>query len=148
MPEGRLWAGKRAHTDGPEGLAVAPGLGMGAEADMPLFKQFLDLYGRLSFLNEDGSLNVKTIVFYTSEIMLQCGMSGDDTKPETVAGVRIYPQDYFCPMDHTRGNLLKITENTRSIHHYDASWMDYSALHKLLSRIKKWIIRMYYTIKK
>ena len=97
--------------------------------------------------NEDGSLNTKTIVFYTSRILLQSGLSGDDYTPQQVAGVWIYPKEYFCPMDHTRGNWLRITGNTRSIHHYDASWLDRSALHRFLARIKKWLVRRYYSIK-
>ena len=132
---------------GLEGLAVAPGLGIGAEAGMPLFKRFLDLYGGLSFINEDGSLNTRTIVYNTTEILLESGLSGNDTEAECVSGVWIYPHDYFCPMDHTRGNFLRITENTRSIHHYDASWVEQTAIRKTLGKIKKAIIRLFYTFK-
>ena len=130
-----------------DGLAVAPGLGIGAEAGMPLFKKFLDLYDRQSFITEDGTLNTKSIVYYTSEALLEAGMGGNDPEPEFVAGVWIYPQDYFCPMDHTRGNYLRITSNTRSIHHYDASWVDYSVMHRLLSNIKKWAVRQFISLK-
>lgn len=143
-------AGARLSTmfpDGPQGLAVAPGLGMGAEVGMPLFKQYLDMYSSVSFFNEDGTMNTRTIVYYTSEVLLRCGLSGNDSEPEQVAGVWIYPHDWFCPMDHTRGNLLRITENTRSIHHYDASWTGYSAFHKALGKIKKIIVRLYYSIR-
>lgn len=130
-----------------DGLAVAPGLGIGAEAAMPLFKSFLDLYGRLSFINEDGSLNTRTIVYNTSEVLLDYGLSGNDSGIECVGGVWIYPHDYFCPMDHTKGNYLRITDNTRSIHHYDASWVDQTAIHKVLAKVKKTIIRLIYTIR-
>ena len=128
------------------GLAVAPGLGIGAEAGMPLFKKFLAAYEGRAFVNKDGPLNTKTIVYYASEVLLQCGMSGNDAEPELVDSVWVYPHDYFCPMDHTRGNLITITDNTRSIHHYEASWVDQSALHKLMAGIKKWVIRRYYSI--
>ena len=41
---------------------------------------------------------------------------------------RIYPADYFNPMDMNTGEI-KITENTYSIHHYASSWVDgYSRL--------------------
>ncbi len=134
--------------DATGGLAVAPGLGMSAEAGMPLFKKFLDFYGNLSFINADGSRNLKSIVFHTSEVLLGCGLTANDAEPEQIEGVWIYPADYFCPMDHTKGNLLQITDNTRTIHHYDASWVDRSALHKRLAGLKKWVVRQYYTINK
>ena len=130
-----------------DGLAVAPGLGIGAEAGMSIFKTFLDGYGRRPFIDEDGSLNTKSIVYYTSEALLDAGMSGNDSEPESVAGLWIYPHDYFCPMDHTRGNYLRITGNTRSIHHYDASWVDESNIHRFLSRIKKWAVRQFISLK-
>lgn len=42
---------------------------------------------------------------------------------QKVAGVYIYPADYFCPMNYETGELT-LTENTRSIHHYMASWFN------------------------
>ena len=38
------------------------------------------------------------------------------------AGVWIYPKEYFCPKDYESKELI-ITANTRTIHHYDGSWM-------------------------
>ena len=37
--------------------------------------------------------------------------------------ISIYPKDYFCPLDYETGKL-ELTPNTRSIHHYTASWQD------------------------
>lgn len=37
--------------------------------------------------------------------------------------MQIYPSDYFCPYDYNIGEL-NITDNSRSIHWYDASWLD------------------------
>ena len=34
----------------------------------------------------------------------------------------IYRKDVFCPMDYRTGKLT-VTDRTRSIHHYTASWM-------------------------
>ena len=41
---------------------------------------------------------------------------------QDVAGFKIYPADYFCPMDSTTG-LTELTSNTVSIHHYSCSWI-------------------------
>ena len=42
---------------------------------------------------------------------------------QKIADVMVYPPEYFCPMDYTTGKL-NITESSRSIHWYDASWLD------------------------
>jgi hypothetical protein len=42
---------------------------------------------------------------------------------EIIEGMQIYPSDYFCPYDYNVGEL-NITDNSRSIHWYDASWFD------------------------
>ena len=123
------------------GLAVAPGLGLGVSPGHSLYKEFLDAYKDFSFLNEDGSLNTKTIVSYTSEILVKHGLNSENDTPQLVAGVWIYPADVFCPMDHTKGRYVKITEDTRTIHHYDASWLNHNTLRYKLSLIKKWYVR-------
>ena len=53
---------------------------------------------------------------------------------------RIYPAEYFNPMDMSTGKIT-ITENTYSIHHYASSWVDgYS---KLRGKIYKGIRRVF-----
>ena len=112
---------------------VAPGLGLGVNPGLGLYKLFLDKYNTLSFLNSDGSLNEKTIVIHTTEILIGLGLqeSGDI---QNVAGVWIYPQDYFNPLESLTGKL-HITENTRSIHWYMNSWSNRSQLYKWLSKL-------------
>ena len=44
---------------------------------------------------------------------------------QIVDGVRIYPEEYLCPKSERTG-LTIITENTHSIHHFDASWYEKS----------------------
>lgn len=134
------------HTSG-DGLAVAPGLGLGVEAGHPLYKEFLDVYQTLQFRLADGSLNTKTICWYVTEILLKHGLTDSNDVIEQVAGIWIYPADVFCPMDHTKGNYVKITDNTVSIHFYDATWLDHSKLRYKLARIKKWMQRTMLHIK-
>lgn len=124
-----------------DGLAVAPGLGLGVEAGHELYKEFLNAYKVLKFCNADGTLNTKTIVSYTSEILVKHGLNNNNDEPQVVEGVWIYPADVFCPQDHTRGNYVKITERTRTIHLYDATWRDHNTLRYKLSKVKKWMVR-------
>ncbi len=123
------------------GLAVAPGLGLGATVGMNIYKELLDSYGKYSFLKEDGTFNTKTIVCYTSEVLVRHGLSNNNDVPELVDDVWIYPADVFCPMNHTRSNLLRITDRTVSIHRYDATWLDHNTLRHKLHVIKNWVVR-------
>ncbi len=127
---------------GGDGLAVNPGLGMAAPAGMRIFKELLDGYGERPFVNEDGSLNTKTVVAYTSEILLKYGLSDCNDIPQEVEGIRVYPSDYFCPADHTKACIRTLTQNTRSIHHYDASWTGRKHLMHALRLLKRCVVRI------
>lgn len=102
------------------GLRVNPGLGLGVTPGLGLIREILDNYSTLHFKRPDGSLNQTTIVKYTTEILCKHGLV-NTPDIHTVAGINIYPCEYFCPLDYNTGNLI-ITKNTVSIHHYTASW--------------------------
>lgn len=114
--------------------SVAPGLGLGVNPGLGLYKELLDLYATLHFVNPDGSYNQKTIVAYTTEMLCNYGLKQVNDIQEC-AGVWIYPKEYFCPMEY--GVMkLEITENTKSIHHFDGSWK--SPVHQyVLDRLRK-----------
>ena len=126
-----------------DGLGVNPGIGLGVEPGHNLYKEFLDTYKDLSFYNPDGTLNTKTIVVYTSEILLKHGLSHNNEDAEEIAGVWIYPADVFCPMDHTKGNIVNITDRTVSIHLYDCSWLDHKTMSYRLHTFKNWMMRTF-----
>ena len=112
---------------------VAPGLGLGVNPGLDLYKTLLEKYDTLKFKEEDGSLNKKTIVAYTTEILQEKGLRSTNELQE-VAGVWIYPADFFNPLDSLTGKLF-LTDNTRSIHWYMNSWSGTSELYKMLSRL-------------
>ena len=116
---------------------VAPGLGLAIVSQTDLYNELLESYHSRHFLNEDGTFNLKTIVDYTTEILLRHGLQREE-KIQFIAGVYIYPREYFCPMNYITGEL-KTTKNTRSIHHYTASWYDESQkyAYKLKKRFSK-----------
>ena len=115
---------------------VAPGLGIGAEADMSFYKEMIDLYNGISFYNNDGSLNLKTVVSYTTEKFKEHGLYDVDSIIE-VCGIKIYPKDYFCPIDY-KTRKRHFTTNTVSIHHYVGSWID----KPLLISFRNWLLRI------
>lgn len=103
-------------------ILVNPGLGMAAEAGHPFYKRMLDQYARMHFLNPDGTRNQTTVVKYTTDLLRKHGLK-EEAGIQCVEGIRIYPWDYFCPVEYRTG-IMTITSNTRTIHHYSASWLD------------------------
>ena len=102
-------------------MRVAPGLGLSAVPGMSLYKELLDFYSHIHFVNVNGSYNLETIVTYTTNILLNYGLKNIDQIQEC-ATVWIYPKDYFCPIDYDT-KKIDITNNTRTIHHYASSWL-------------------------
>lgn len=100
--------------------SVAPGLGLGVNPGLGLYKEILDLYSTLHFRREDGSFNLKTVVQYTTGLLCKHGLKNMNNI-QICADVWVYPVDFFCPISVKDGKL-RVTENTRSIHHYSQSW--------------------------
>lgn len=112
--------------------AVAPGLGLGANPGLGLYKEILDYYAPLHFLKPDGTYNQVTVVSHTTKVLLENGLKPTNDLQQ-VAGIWIYPKDYFNPLDDLTGRL-NITFNTRSIHWYTRTWSDSPSWRIKLSR--------------
>lgn len=125
-------------SDAPK-ISVAPGLGLAAKPGLKLYKDILDSYQKLHFINSDGSQNVTTIVKYTTEILKKYGLKNISGIQE-LDGIYIYPREYFCPKDYTTG-VLNITPQTVAIHHYTATWHSprEAYAYKLLQRLAKFL---------
>lgn len=117
--------------------SVAPGLGLSANSGLGLYKLILDSYETDEFLKADGTLNKTTVVTRTTDILRSRGLM-DAPGIQEVAGITIYPSDYFNPKDFLTGEL-RITENTRSIHHFGMSW--HSKQEAFEYRIASWCAR-------
>ena len=110
-----------------------PGLGMAAESNSPFIGKCLKFYNHMSFIKQDGSINYDTIVKHTSDLLRLEGMK-ETNNIQTIAGFTLYPKEYFCPFDYVTKEM-KMTPNTRSIHHYNASWV--KRKHKIYAWIKR-----------
>ncbi len=102
-------------------VEVNPGLGCAVEPKLAFYKEVLDDYEKSSFYKEDGSLNLYTIVERTTDLLKKHGLQ-ETQEIQEVAGITIYPAEYFCPINMETGRLEK-TKNTCSIHRYAASWV-------------------------
>ena len=126
---------------------VNPGLGIGAPACCEFYKKVLDYYSGLHFLREDGSIIGETVVAHTTRLLIREGLLKHEDM-QHVAGIWIYPKDYFNPFDDLTGRLNK-TERTRSIHWYARTWLKQNPFRLWLSRMSHRIFGMaLYNLKK
>lgn len=105
-------------------LNVNLGLGFAVEPRNPIIREALDFYESRHYIYPDGHMEQITIVKIVTDILKKHGLNRSDI-PTTIEGITIYPWDYFCPVEFM-SNKLEITENTRTIHHYSASWMSWT----------------------
>lgn len=123
----------------PTELSVAPGLGLGVNPGLGLYKEILDYYEQLRFVNPDGSFNLKTVVEYTTKILCSYGLK-NTCEIQKVAGINVYPHDYFSPKSLIDGRI-RLSDNTRTIHHYAGSWM--SAKSRYGYALSKFIVKVF-----
>lgn len=101
---------------------VAPGLVLYSKnKNEILFKEMLDMYEKESFILNDGTLNLKTVVTRFTELLQKNGLKLNNTK-QKIRNMTIFPVEYFCPMNYIT-RQTKITDNTCAIHLYNASWL-------------------------
>ncbi len=111
---------------------VNPGQGIAVEKGHEFYKRVLDYYAGVHFLQPDGTYDRETVVRRTTALLVQEGLEPRHAMQQ-VAGIWIYPKEYFNPLDDLTGRLEK-TENTRSIHWYARTWQNRSPLKQRLSR--------------
>lgn len=97
---------------------VANGLGFGAEKRHPFIKENMKYYECL----EEG-IEPVACPHITTKLLKEYGLNDNNGEIQTVAGVTIYPIEYFCPKSERTG-LIEKTSRTFSIHHFDASWFN------------------------
>lgn len=103
---------------------VNPGLGLAASAGMPFYASVIESYRHSRFISPGMGYDETTIVDRVTNLLYQYGL---ENKPgiQMVAGIHIYPAEYYCPMEFDSGELT-ITNNTRSIHWFGATWLSTS----------------------
>ena len=131
--------------------SIAPGLGIGAEPGNPFYKEVLDIYSNRHLFSWDGRM-MDTVVKITTALMNEKGIRNNANGIDEVEGIALYPEDFFCPKNYYTG-VLHITENTRSIHHYSATWVkkETTVFQKINTRLSSISFRLwsaFYFLKK
>jgi mannosyltransferase OCH1-like enzyme len=100
------------------GNYVNTGLGFGAipkHFGIGLNKQIYE-----NFVLNNNYINLINCPEITTNLLKKYGAKLDGTI-ENIIDIKIYPIEYFCPMNYFTG-VTKITNNTYSIHKYSMSW--------------------------
>lgn len=102
---------------------VNPGLILYANSpQQEIYGKILQYYDKMHYDDRVNS-SISSPNIYT-KILGDYGLNKSN-ELQTVGEITVYPTEYFRPLGDKRfGIKKKITDNTRTIHHYDASWLD------------------------
>ena len=121
---------------------VNTGLGFGAEKENEIVKLMLEEYRDL--LKKENSFLRCTELNTTALVRAGLLLNG---QTQDLNGNVVFSPEYFCPKDYWSG-ITRITGNTYSIHHFDATWFSEEQQIEKKQRWKKAKIENYYDIAK
>lgn len=98
------------------------GLGFGAEAKHPVVKEMMDSYKNRVFCVGDGVYDLTPSPKIQTSVLQKHGLDNNNSIQFLDYNFTVFPTEYFCPKSFKTGEL-NITNNTFSIHHFDASWV-------------------------
>lgn len=130
ISRGSFMGCEQGYIKGTSNFRINPGVGMGCIPAMDIYKELLDLYAGLHFVY--SSANLKTVVEHTTGLFMNHDIEPCVNGIMYVAGVYIYPADFFSPKSFVT-KKIKITNNTRTIHHFAGTWQPWWK--KLLLRV-------------
>jgi len=93
---------------------------IGSEPGLLWIKEILAYYKNRPFVLEDGSLDMTANPTIFSRIFETNGLIPNGQMQIYKEILHVFPVDYFAPLSSTR--ILRVTENTYCIHHFDSSW--------------------------
>jgi hypothetical protein len=87
---------------------------------LDFYKEILNKYHQMHYLDSDKD-NISSPKIYTS-VLVELGLKQDNSLQQ-VGDIKIYPMEYFQPWGENWKKKC-FTQNTRTIHHYDSSWLN------------------------
>jgi len=100
---------------------IAPGLIFAGEKGCVIAKELMDFYSSSDLKQKNTELHLMSSPRILTSILVKYGLNQNNTL-QNLGVITVYPAEYFCPKDFHTG-IISITNNTYSIHHYDASWV-------------------------
>lgn len=108
--------------------SIAPGLGLAANKEQPLYQEILHGFEHLNFYDENGERNNYSMIPLVTDLLTQKGLKKDGSM-QVIDDVILYPSEYLCPMEYFTGKVT-ITDNTYAIHWYSMTWLPKTAIWK------------------
>lgn len=108
--------------------SIAPGLGLAANKEQPIYQEILHGFEHLNFYNENGERNNYSMIPLVTDLLTQKGLKKDGSM-QVIDNVILYPSEYLCPMEYFTGKVT-ITDNTYTIHWYSMTWLPKTAIWK------------------
>ncbi|MCD2502358.1 glycosyl transferase [Clostridium sp. NSJ-145] len=117
-------------------LNVNTGLGFGAEKHSSIVKDLRDIYENISFYKGNGELNLTPCTYYSTNYFEKIGYKKNN-ETQMVQNVKIFSSEILSPYNYKNASMTN-SENTISIHWYDASWNDEDnkKIHKVEVKIR------------
>lgn len=112
---------------------VNTGIGFGAEKHSAIIYELLKEYYGKNFLLNNGTYDMTPCPQKNTVPLQKMGYRFSGKDIWQINEVTIYPPEYFCPLNYKTG-AVNITENTISIHLFNASW--HSAIDKIIYKIE------------
>lgn len=103
-------------------------------AENLIFKEFFEVYEHISYEVDDNGNN-KTLPnsAILAQVLSKHGLKLDNSR-QSIGGMEIFPQDYFCPIDQATREIV-VTPNTYAIHYLSGSWFSWKL--RFANRFKK-----------
>jgi hypothetical protein len=114
---------------------INTGLGLGCNKEEPLILEMINLYHKISFINEDGSYNEIPCTKHQTRILRRHGLVTDGSLQE-LKGMVVFPVEFFCPLDLWTG-ITHVTKNTYTKHHFSSTWWSPEKKQRALLEQKK-----------
>lgn len=100
---------------------IATGVGCGAVAHHKIFKDMMEVYNNIHFLNKDGSFNRTANNVYNMPIFKRYGFINRN-EYQNKNGVVVYPSEVLSPLGPS-GEANFFSDKTLSIHHGTKTWL-------------------------
>jgi hypothetical protein len=94
---------------------------IGSSKKEKIFKDLIDYYNGINFVNEKGYLDTTTNVQILAELLSKEGFKKENSN-QKIKNIRIYERDIFCPKKNSDGSF-NLTDRTVCIHHFSGSWL-------------------------
>lgn len=94
---------------------------IGSEPQNPILSEMMCYYESHNFIDENGLMDTTTNVKILNKILLDKGLTPQN-KEQVICDIHIYERHFFCPKKLSETEFAA-TNETITIHHFDASWL-------------------------